>query len=97
MQISEITKVVDASTFVRPIYAGNAIMTVKSSDAKKVVTVRGTAFQAAQKGLGFGRNRRRPAGGVQVGFVDGRDGEVGSSRTGRRQARRLRRPRPRLG
>ena len=37
----------DTSTFVRPIYAGNAIMTVKSSDAKKVITVRGTAFPAA--------------------------------------------------
>ncbi|MFN7055688.1 electron transfer flavoprotein subunit alpha/FixB family protein [Hyphomonas sp.] len=47
MQLSEIVEVVDASTFVRPIYAGNAIMTVKSSDAKKVITVRGTAFPAA--------------------------------------------------
>ena len=47
MQISEITDVIDADTFERPIYAGNAIMTVKSSDAKKVVTVRGTAFEAA--------------------------------------------------
>jgi electron transfer flavoprotein alpha subunit len=47
MQISEITDVVDAETFERPIYAGNAIMTVKSADAKKVVTVRGTAFDAA--------------------------------------------------
>jgi electron transfer flavoprotein alpha subunit len=46
---------VDTSTFERPIYAGNAIMTVKSSDAKKVITVRGTAFQAvAAKGFGFG-------------------------------------------
>jgi electron transfer flavoprotein alpha subunit len=36
-----------ADTFVRPIYAGNAIMTVKSSDAKKVITVRPTAFAAA--------------------------------------------------
>jgi electron transfer flavoprotein alpha subunit len=47
MQLSEIVEVVDASTFVRPIYAGNAIMTVKSSDTKKVITVRGTAFPAA--------------------------------------------------
>ena len=47
MQLSEIVEVVDQSTFVRPIYAGNAIMTVKSSDAKKVITVRGTAFPAA--------------------------------------------------
>jgi electron transfer flavoprotein alpha subunit len=47
MQLSEIVEVLDQSTFVRPIYAGNAIMTVKSSDAKKVITVRGTAFPAA--------------------------------------------------
>src|SRR5262245_1590771 len=47
MQISEITKVVSKDTFERPIYAGNAILTVKSNDPKKVVTVRGTAFQAA--------------------------------------------------
>jgi electron transfer flavoprotein alpha subunit len=44
MQLSDIMAVHDRDTFVRPIYAGNAIMTVKSSDAKKVVTVRGTAF-----------------------------------------------------
>ncbi|WP_291200967.1 electron transfer flavoprotein subunit alpha/FixB family protein [Hyphomonas sp.] len=47
MQLSEIIEVVDQTTFVRPIYAGNAIMTVKSADAKKVITVRGTAFPAA--------------------------------------------------
>ncbi len=45
-QISEITAVVDSDTFERPIYAGNAIATVKSSDAKKVLTVRATAFDA---------------------------------------------------
>ena len=43
-QLSDIIGIEDQDTFVRPIYAGNAIMTVKSSDAKKVVTVRGTAF-----------------------------------------------------
>jgi electron transfer flavoprotein alpha subunit len=43
-QISDITAVEDADTFVRPIYAGNAIATVKSSDDKKIITVRGTAF-----------------------------------------------------
>jgi electron transfer flavoprotein alpha subunit len=47
MVLSDITKVIDKDTFERPIYAGNAILTVKSSDAKKVVTVRGTAFAAA--------------------------------------------------
>jgi electron transfer flavoprotein alpha subunit len=50
MVLSDITKVIDTSTFERPIYAGNAILTVKSSDAKKVVTVRGTAYQAAAGG-----------------------------------------------
>lgn len=43
-QISDITAVHDADTFDRPIYAGNAIATVKSSDDKKIITVRGTAF-----------------------------------------------------
>ncbi|WP_430462522.1 electron transfer flavoprotein subunit alpha/FixB family protein [Thalassolituus sp. LLYu03] len=45
--LSEVIKVEDADTFGRPIYAGNAIATVKSSDAIKVMTVRGTAFDAA--------------------------------------------------
>ncbi len=48
--ISEIVEVVDANTFVRPIYAGNALETVQSSDAKKVITVRATAFKAAGEG-----------------------------------------------
>ena len=43
-QISDIIGVESEDTFVRPIYAGNAIATVKSSDAKKVITVRGTSF-----------------------------------------------------
>ena len=46
-QVSEITKVVSSDTFERPIYAGNAIATVQSADAVKVLTVRGTAFDAA--------------------------------------------------
>jgi len=47
MQISEVLSVESADTFTRPIYAGNAIATVKSSDAKKVLTIRGTAFEKA--------------------------------------------------
>ena len=50
MLISAITKVVSADTFERPIYAGNAIQTVKSSDAKKVITVQTAAFQSAGTG-----------------------------------------------
>jgi len=46
-QLSEITKVVSADTFERPIYAGNAIATVQSSDTVKVATVRATAFDPA--------------------------------------------------
>ena len=45
-QISDITAIIDADTFERPIYAGNVIATVKSSDVKKVITVRTTAFDA---------------------------------------------------
>ena len=49
MQISDITKVVAHDTFERPIYAGNAIQTVKSKDAKRVITVRTAAFGATAK------------------------------------------------
>ena len=49
-QLSEIIEVVDADTFKRPVYAGNAIATVKSRDAKKVITVRATGFDAAVEG-----------------------------------------------
>jgi len=50
MQISEIIKVVSPDTFERPIYAGNAIQTVKSKDAKKVITVRTSTFGAVGEG-----------------------------------------------
>ncbi len=46
-QVSEITKVISPDTFERPIYAGNAIATVQSTDATKVITVRSTGFDAA--------------------------------------------------
>ncbi|MES2258495.1 MAG: FAD-binding protein [Pseudomonadota bacterium] len=49
-QISEITRVVSADTFERPIYAGNAIATVQSADTVKVITVRSTGFDAAPAG-----------------------------------------------
>jgi electron transfer flavoprotein alpha subunit len=50
MQISEVIEVVSADTFKRPIYAGNAIQTVQSGDARKVVTVRTASFQPAPEG-----------------------------------------------
>ena len=50
MQISDIVKVVAPDTFERPIYAGNAIQTVQSSDAKKVITVRTASFAATGEG-----------------------------------------------
>jgi electron transfer flavoprotein alpha subunit len=49
MQISDILSVEAADTFTRPIYAGNAIATVRSNDAKKVITVRGTTFEKAAR------------------------------------------------
>ncbi|MBO9112697.1 MULTISPECIES: electron transfer flavoprotein subunit alpha/FixB family protein [Rhizobium/Agrobacterium group] len=49
-QVSEITEVVSADTFKRPIYAGNAIQTVQATDAKKVITVRTASFAPAQGG-----------------------------------------------
>ncbi|MEO1494711.1 MAG: electron transfer flavoprotein subunit alpha/FixB family protein, partial [Pseudomonadota bacterium] len=50
MVISDVQEVVDGDTFVRPIYAGNAIQTVKSADATKVVTIRTATFDAAGMG-----------------------------------------------
>ncbi|HEX8653653.1 MAG TPA: electron transfer flavoprotein subunit alpha/FixB family protein [Allosphingosinicella sp.] len=54
MQISDILSVEGEDTFTRPIYAGNAIATVRSCDAKKVITVRGTAFDKASREGGSG-------------------------------------------
>ncbi|QZD90750.1 electron transfer flavoprotein subunit alpha/FixB family protein [Qipengyuania aurantiaca] len=54
MQISDILSVEDDKTFTRPIYAGNAIATVESSDEKLVITVRGTAFEKAATEGGSG-------------------------------------------
>lgn len=55
-QLSDITAIVDASTFRRPVYAGNAVATIRSSDPIKLLTVRGTAFEAAS--CPSGRNAR---------------------------------------
>jgi len=64
MQISEILSVEGEDTFTRPIYAGNAIATVKSKDAKKVITVRGTAFEKAATSGGSGSVEAVDAGGA---------------------------------
>ena len=52
-QVSDVIEVIDEHTFKRPIYAGNAIATVQSSDPIKLLTVRGTAFQAAETSGGL--------------------------------------------
>ena len=54
MQISEILSIESEDTFTRPTYAGNAIATVQSTDAKKVITVRGTSFEKAAREGGSG-------------------------------------------
>ena len=63
MQISEVLSVEGEDTFTRPIYAGNAIATVRSNDAKKVITVRGTAFDKAARDGGSGAVEQVDAGG----------------------------------
>ena len=94
MQVSDIIEVVDASTFKRPIYAGNAIQTVKSDEPKKVITVRTASFQAAGEGgsaaieevAGGGRSgpfdlRRGPAVGERPAGTDlGEDHHLGRAR-----------------
>jgi electron transfer flavoprotein alpha subunit len=59
-QISDATKVISADTFERPIYAGNAIATVQSTDAIKVITVRTTGFDAARPRAAAPRSRAWP-------------------------------------
>jgi len=62
-QISEIVKIVSPDTFVRPIYAGNALATVQSKDRVKVLTVRTTAFDASPAEGGGGATEKIDAGG----------------------------------
>jgi electron transfer flavoprotein alpha subunit len=59
--ISDIAAVVDADTFVRPIYAGNGLATVQSSDAKKVITVRAASFDPVAEEGGSGMIEAAPA------------------------------------
>ncbi|PHS26972.1 MAG: electron transfer flavoprotein subunit alpha [Robiginitomaculum sp.] len=70
MQISEIVSVEAPDIFVRPIYAGNAMQTVKSRDAIKVITVRPTAFEAAKNGGSASvKSIDAPAGPFKSAFV----------------------------
>ena len=73
MQISDILSVEGEDTFTRPIYAGNAIATVKSKDAKKVITVRGTAFEKAAASGGSGSVEA-----VDAGAASGKSSFVGA-------------------
>ncbi len=67
--ISDVIEVVSADTFVRPIYAGNALETVQTSDAKKVLTVRPTAFKAAAEGGSASVEKTAAAAGSGAKFV----------------------------
>lgn len=67
--ISDIIEVVSADTFVRPIYAGNALETIQSADAKKVITVRPTAFAAAAEGGSAGVESVAGADAPKTAFV----------------------------
>ncbi len=71
MQISEILSVEGEDTFTRPIYAGNAIATVRSKDSKRVITVRGTAFEKAAADGGSGNIEA-----VDTGSASGRSSFV---------------------
>jgi electron transfer flavoprotein alpha subunit len=62
MQVSDIIGVEDSNTFVRPIYAGNAVATVRSNDPKKVITVRGTGFEKAARDGGSAAIEQADAG-----------------------------------
>ena len=98
MQISEMLSVEDENTFTRPIYAGNAIATVRSSDAKKVLTVRGTAFEKAAREGGSGSVEKVDAGSDagQQQLRRSRGSRKRASRADQRQDHRLGRPCVRL-
>ena len=78
MQISDIVQVVDANTFQRPIYAGNALATVTSDEATKIVTVRSTAFEAAAADGGSASIEDATAG-IDVGLSSYVKSELSSS------------------
>jgi hypothetical protein len=96
-QVSEIIEVVSADTFKRPIYAGNAIQTVQSTDAKKVITVRTASFAAASEGGSASVETITASANPGLStFVDDALSENGPSGTDIGQDHHLRWPRARL-
>ena len=93
--ISDIADVVDADTFIRPIYAGNGMATVKSSDGKKVITVRAASFDpvAAEGGSAPIEAGVDPRSAGRVALHLGRAVEERAARTDRRPRGDFRRPR----
>ena len=83
MQISDISAVVSPDTFVRPIYAGNALATVQSKDPIKVITVRGTAFPPGEADGGAAAIETvAPTGAAGLSeFVRRRAVEIGAARS----------------
>jgi electron transfer flavoprotein alpha subunit len=79
MQISDVIGIEGEDTFQRPIYAGNAIATVKSSDSKKVLTVRGTAFEKAVAEGGSGQIEKISEGGGDAGLSSFVGAEIAAS------------------
>jgi electron transfer flavoprotein alpha subunit len=79
MQISDVIGIEGEDTFTRPIYAGNAIATVRSSDAKKVLTVRGTAFEKAAAEGGSGTIEAVSGGGGDKGLSSFVGAEIAAS------------------
>ncbi|MFO1126332.1 MAG: FAD-binding protein [Methylocystis sp.] len=97
MQVSDIVKVVSADTFERPIYAGNALQTVRAKDAKKVITVRTTAFAPTPEGGSAPVEDRGAGQPGRVRLQTRRAGEIRASRAYVGAGRSVGRPRARLG
>ena len=99
MQISDISAVVSPDTFVRPIYAGNALATVQSKDPIKVITVRGTAFPPGEATGGSAAIETvEPTGAAGLSeFVRRRAVEIGAARADQRADHHLGRARHAIG
>ncbi len=95
--ISGVTKVIAADTFERPIYAGNAIQTVKSRDGKKLVSIMTASFAAAGTGGSAAiESVAAPGASGKASFVSEEVAKIGPSGTRFGQDHRLGRPGPRL-